>query len=153
MKDDIRYANEKSGLDNMLTLWIVITSYMFGTIITVGILCDFKTPTNIMGFLMIGTLIPFFIISIILGWVATIRDRLLKQIRSDKKCYFCGTRESLKAISLHDDEDEAHPEEKSCCYNCFNDPDNNMEEAPIDSMEWYSTDYNWKTISRTEDTK
>jgi len=54
--------------------------------------------------------------------------------------------DELKGIFLHSDIEECIDEdgklpERSCCRNCFNDPDNSMEEAPIISDDWYHTNY------------
>jgi len=65
-----------------------------------------------------------------------------------KKCYFCGITKGLKQIWLEDDMELQMPWQdtkyRACCMNCFNDPDNGMEDSPIPSSDWYSTDYHWK---------
>lgn len=60
-----------------------------------------------------------------------------------RQCYFCNGIKSLKAIWYEYYDDEVH--NHSCCQDCFNDPDNSMDDSPIGSTEWYSTDYNWQT--------
>lgn len=75
---------------------------------------------------------------------------------TEKKCYFCETTKGLKSIWLDidvendvyrtDEEREIGLPERSCCMNCYNDPDNYMENSPIGSTEWYHTDYDWKKI-------
>lgn len=69
-----------------------------------------------------------------------------------KKCYFCDKTEGLKSIWLDDEANKVDNfnklPERSCCINCFNDPDHGMEDSPIGSTDWYSTDYDWKPISR-----
>ncbi len=69
-----------------------------------------------------------------------------------KECHFCKNKDEgeLKGIYLDadieecTDEDEKLPE-RSCCRNCFNDPDNSMLEAPITSDDWYHENYDWKS--------
>ena len=68
-----------------------------------------------------------------------------------RECYFCGKKDYLKSIYLESDIENAdesdpnleHLPERSCCMNCFNDPDNGMEESPVSSTDWFNTDYDW----------
>lgn len=67
-----------------------------------------------------------------------------------RKCYFCGKTKGLKGIWLEDDDTVEGHQDSCCCFDCFNNPDNAMEDAPVDAIEWVTTDYHWKTKPQAE---
>ena len=66
-----------------------------------------------------------------------------------KKCYFCNATKNLKAVYVETDDGELEMN-KSCCMNCFNNPDHGMEGSPIGATDWFNTDYNWKFKSQIQ---
>jgi len=66
------------------------------------------------------------------------------------ECYFCHKKDRLKSIWLESDVEElkenqelADLPKRSCCFDCFNNPDNGIENSPVEYHEWSNTNYDW----------